>query len=125
MQLSDFFKHLFNQSYSGLLPWHVSANFLVLRLISFSMDFYWATTSQLTKELDSNDKTASQSSLDADGEGGGDRSTHTRPMREYCLANFVSYCLYCPLYIGGPVITFNAYMHYSHHPQTKESKTTR
>ena len=32
------------------------------------------------------------------------------PEEEYSFANFVAYCLYPPLYIAGPIITFNDFM---------------
>lgn len=33
---------LFDQRYGGMYSWHLAANFLVLRMISFSCDDTWA-----------------------------------------------------------------------------------
>jgi D-alanyl-lipoteichoic acid acyltransferase DltB (MBOAT superfamily) len=38
------------------------------------------------------------------------RVSTSLPENEYSLLNFVAYCLYPPLYIAGPIITFNDFI---------------
>lgn len=141
----EFLQVLFNKRYSGLYSWHVPANFLVLRIISFMLDFYWASTA----EHDSK-KTDDDSGNDDNQGGHGDKvqkvakptkdisteysckhkssvdtyvSGHCA-IHEYNFINFLSYCVYAPLYIAGPIITFNAFIKYSNQPQKSESVTT-
>lgn len=147
---------LFNRRWSGLYAWHVPANFLVLRLISFNLDYHWALiaktedkirdgeiSSQVTpSRLDSSKrnvniivdrkhdddsvtKTSSSPSSVAPVSASRlakDISETHRPLHEYNILNCISYCIYAPLYVAGPIITFNAYMEYSRHPQKTESK---
>lgn len=140
-----FLRVLFDKRYSGLYSWNVPANFLVLRIVSFMLDWQWATFAEIEEKKNdcgSTDDESVHPATSAGGEGVGNditpdllmkegcsqkvlseviseraaTSTHC-DMLDYTLVNFVSYCLYAPLYIGGPVITFNAYIHYSKHPQ--------
>lgn len=127
-----FLRVLFDKQYSGLYSWHVPANFLVLRIVSFMLDFHWASTALCASKKEKAQHEDSK-------EGGGDNA-NTCPVREGCkfksltdgvvsdhlaihqysLVNFLSYCVYAPLYIAGPVVTFNAYVHYSTSPQRSE-----
>lgn len=43
------------------------------------------------------------------------------PTSEYSFMNCLAYILYPPLYIAGPIISFNAYYHYSKFRQQSES----
>lgn len=88
----SFLQPLFNQNlYGGLYRWQFPVNFLVLRIISFCLDHHWAQCV-------------------ADGRDGATAGTTHRPLHEYNLMNFLSYVLYVPLYIAGPVLCFDDYM---------------
>jgi D-alanyl-lipoteichoic acid acyltransferase DltB (MBOAT superfamily) len=38
------------------------------------------------------------------------RVTRSLTEEDYSLVNFLAYCLYPPLYIAGPIITFNDFV---------------
>lgn len=78
--------------YSGLLPrWYISYNFSMLRLVSFASDYCWAVDGYEALE----------------GGSARQRASSPRPLEEYSLINALVYALYPPLFIAGPVITFN------------------
>ncbi|KAL0945527.1 hypothetical protein HGRIS_001009 [Hohenbuehelia grisea] len=88
----------FLDSWSGLYPrWHVSFNISMLRLVSFGMDHYWAC--RRTGPLDSGKNLNEKA-----------RVTTVHPIDMYSYTNFLSYIIYSPLYIAGPVMTFNDYI---------------
>lgn len=76
-------------TYGGIYGWHLSANFLVLRIISFGVD-----------SVRCQDKEAA---------------------KNYTCLNMLAYCTYAPLYIAGPIITFDEYMRYLKNPQSEEN----
>lgn len=109
-----------SRRYGGMYEWQYPANFLVLRMVSFSLDRCWATHGRASEGRE-----GSQSSLHYSGSS---RSAPTAEeaesarldMQDYGLLQYLSYALYSPLYIAGPVCSFNAYMSYSHKPQLQE-----
>lgn len=115
-----------SRRYGGMYEWQYPANFLVLRMVSFSLDRCWATYGRRSS---SSSQEGSQSSLLLHS-GSCSRSTSTSSseeaesasldMQDYGLLQYLSYALYSPLYIAGPVCSFNAYMTYSRHPQLQE-----
>jgi protein-cysteine N-palmitoyltransferase HHAT len=118
-----------------LYAWHVPANFLVLRLISFNCDYHWAVCakyedSQCKKEpglsADASKEVASARPSLAVSVDGTVLARQTaalhRPLEEYSILNCISYCIYAPLYVAGPIVTFNTYMEYSKNPQKSESE---
>ena len=44
----------------------------------------------------------------------------SRPLADYNIINYLSYVFYTPLYTAGPIITFNAFVENTHHPQKNE-----
>lgn len=125
---------LFNRKWSGLYAWHVPANFLVLRLISFHCDYHWAICAKY--EITSGIKCSVDScahvpkpapATDMPQVAGGslvarEVAASHRPLEDYSILNCISYCVYAPLYVAGPIVTFNTYMEYCRHPQKSESK---
>lgn len=61
--------------------WWISFNFTILRLISFTLDTHWSSSSSKRK---------SASSLPAS-----------------CFLFFLTYTLYTPLYLAGPIISYS------------------
>ncbi|KDQ59021.1 hypothetical protein JAAARDRAFT_33744 [Jaapia argillacea MUCL 33604] len=85
-------------SISGVYPrWHVSFNITMLRLISFNMDYFWACIREKPTE--------SGSELDFK-----QRTSTPHPLEIYSYKNYIAYVLYPPLYIAGPIITFNDFI---------------
>ncbi|KAJ2984878.1 hypothetical protein NUW58_g5827 [Xylaria curta] len=90
-------------SYGGLMGrWEILFNITVLRLISFNLDYYWSlerrSYSPIEKQLD-------PSSLSER-----DRVSIPAQAKDYSFRNYVAYAIYAPLYLTGPIITFNDYI---------------
>ncbi|KAI8993660.1 MBOAT, membrane-bound O-acyltransferase family-domain-containing protein [Pilobolus umbonatus] len=82
--------------------WHILFNFATLRLISFNMDYYWACHQKQEKiEPPKSDK---------------DRINTPCALSDYNYVNFISYVLYTPLLLCGPIITFNDFISQYHYP---------
>ncbi|KAL7424005.1 glycerol transporter [Cryptotrichosporon argae] len=78
----------------GLLPrWHVSFNITMLRIVSFALDVHW--------------QTPAPSDPPTDHRG---RTTTSAPVVP-SFALYLAYTLYPPLYIAGPIMTYNDFAH--------------
>ncbi|KAF9475454.1 MBOAT-domain-containing protein [Pholiota conissans] len=85
--------------FSGIYPrWHVNFNITMLRLISFNMDYYWACKSPENVDTALTQPNEKQ------------RVNVPHSVEDYSFMNYVAYILYPPLYIAGPIITFNDFM---------------
>ncbi|KAF9268566.1 MBOAT-domain-containing protein [Marasmius fiardii PR-910] len=85
-------------AFSGFHPrWHIGFNITMLRLVSFNMDYYWSCkgfgSAETGKILDERQ-----------------RQSVSHPGEMYSFSNFITYVLYCPLYIAGPIMTFNDFL---------------
>ncbi|EJU04994.1 MBOAT-domain-containing protein [Dacryopinax primogenitus] len=86
-------------AWTGFYPrWHISFNITMLRIISFNLDWRWANFSQPGD--------TSSTLLDPKT-----RVTQPHTLASYTLGNYLAYILYPPLYIAGPIMTFNDYLH--------------
>ncbi|KAF2201879.1 MBOAT-domain-containing protein [Delitschia confertaspora ATCC 74209] len=91
-------------SYGGLIPrWEVFFNFTVLRLISFNMDYYWSLNS-------GNNSPVEKKQLDPSNLSERDRVSIPAKPADYSFRNYLAYTLYSPLFIAGPILTFNDYI---------------
>ncbi|KAI9024353.1 MBOAT, membrane-bound O-acyltransferase family-domain-containing protein [Phycomyces nitens] len=90
-------------NYSGFQSrWEILFNFSTLRLISFNMDYYW----QFKKSrLDYEKKDHIVHPLTEK-----ERTIIPCYESEYNYKNFLAYVLYTPLYLCGPIITFNDFI---------------
>lgn len=89
-------------AWEGLLPrWHINFNITMLRIVSFALDYHWHVQAPTTPPSDSRT-----------------RMSASVPESEYSLLNYIAYTLYPPLYIAGPIMTFNDFMWQLHHPET-------
>ncbi|KAH7884850.1 MBOAT, membrane-bound O-acyltransferase family-domain-containing protein [Phlebopus sp. FC_14] len=78
-------------TFEGLYPrWHISFNITMLRLVSFNMDYFWACPESALTEKQ--------------------RAATPHPLDQYSYANYLAYVLFPPLYIAGPIVTFNNFM---------------
>ncbi|OAF99655.1 MBOAT-domain-containing protein [Paraphaeosphaeria sporulosa] len=90
-------------SFGGLIPrWEVLFNFTVLRLISFNMDYYWSNASPSTSSL--------EKQLDPANLSERDRVALAAKPADYSFRTYFAYTLYSPLYLAGPILTFNDYV---------------
>ncbi|KAF5379735.1 hypothetical protein D9615_005789 [Tricholomella constricta] len=86
-------------SYQGAYArWHIVFNLTMLRLVSFNMDYYWACHAKDFPEYRHHRTTTYKER----------KASHPRHM--YCYINYISYVLYPPLYIAGPIMSFNDYL---------------
>ena len=84
--------------YQGMQSWTPMYHMLVLKFISFGMDYIWALNS-----VDQRHDVPAR--LDYKS-----RQNTNLPIRDYSFSNFLAYIFYVPLYIGGPIISFNAFV---------------
>ncbi|KAL8943822.1 MAG: hypothetical protein Q9216_000815 [Gyalolechia sp. 2 TL-2023] len=91
-------------SYGGLLPrWEIMFNITVLRLISFNLDYYWSLNRVGGSPMEK--KQLDQSDLS-------ERNRVDLPAKphDYSFRNYFAYVLYSPLFLTGPILTFNDYL---------------
>lgn len=83
------------------MRWYICFNLTMLRMLSFSMDYHWYSTSRKDHKMDNQAGAKSPSQQRW-------RQTYPLPTeKDYCLTNALAYSLYPPLYLAGPIITFN------------------
>ncbi|KAI0247695.1 MBOAT-domain-containing protein [Lactifluus subvellereus] len=86
----------FLDGWSGVYPrWHVNFNITMLRLVSFSIDYHWA---------------CKRIGIPGNAVSDKKRAAVLHPHATYSFRNYLAYTLYAPLYIAGPIITFNDFM---------------
>ncbi|KAJ6127068.1 Glycerol uptake protein 1 [Penicillium sp. IBT 18751x] len=94
----------------GIMPrWEVLFKVTVLRLISFNMDYHWSADHLATSpiELTELDK---KKQLDPAALSDRDRVKIPAEPAAYNMRNYIAYVLYSPLYLAGPILTFNDYV---------------
>ncbi|USP73435.1 hypothetical protein yc1106_00709 [Curvularia clavata] len=96
-------------SYGGLIPrWEVLFNFTILRLISFNLDYYWSLNSRASSPLEL--ITSKKKQLDPSNLSERDRVSIPAKPTDFTFRNYFAYATYSPLYLAGPIITFNDYI---------------
>ncbi|KAI1772640.1 MBOAT-domain-containing protein [Hypoxylon cercidicola] len=90
-------------SYRGLMGrWEILFNITVLRLISFNLDYYWSLDRRSCSPIEKQIDPASLSERD--------RVCIPAQARDFSFRNYIAYAIYAPLYLTGPVITFNDFV---------------
>jgi D-alanyl-lipoteichoic acid acyltransferase DltB (MBOAT superfamily) len=146
-----FLRPIFDRTYGGLYGWQLPANFLILRIISFCFDYHWSCSYHKDKSNLNNEKAIpitptninddkksilrnrnkSSSSTDSNEtiisniikeETQPNQNKH-RQLNEYNFINFIAYILYPPLYMAGPIMSFNDFVENTKNPQKSEGKT--
>ncbi|KAI1181937.1 MBOAT, membrane-bound O-acyltransferase family-domain-containing protein [Nemania serpens] len=105
-------------SYGGLMNrWEILFNITVLRLISFNLDYYWSLDRRGPSPVE----------LDPSSLSERDRVSTPAQAKDFSFRNYVAYAIYAPLYLTGPIITFNDYIsQLRYKPATVElSRTVR
>ncbi|XP_047250706.1 membrane-bound O-acyltransferase gup1 isoform X3 [Capsicum annuum] len=105
-------------NYRGTFRWHICFNFVILRMISFGYDYHWAYyLNRFYKEK--HIQRCNNCSLGR---------TCYQLLQERSLENdkfsftiYLSYLIYAPLYIAGPIISFNAFASQLDTPQKTHS----
>ncbi|OAV85302.1 hypothetical protein PTTG_12787, partial [Puccinia triticina 1-1 BBBD Race 1] len=86
--------------FKGLIPrWQIGFNISSLRLISYALDYQWAAQEGFAA-----------APTDAEPEAEKERVRAARSAAEYDFQQYFNYVCYPPLYIAGPILTFNNYV---------------
>jgi protein-cysteine N-palmitoyltransferase HHAT len=120
--LNDYYKGYRFGSISSLLSfldelkgvgmrWNITFNFTVLRMISFSMDYYWALTK--SQDLNISYYTHCKTCVDCQTDSLCKRQRLEKPhsIGQYHYWNYLAYCLYAPLFMAGPILSANDFLH--------------
>lgn len=113
---------ILNHGFKGIIErWDVFFNFTLLRMLSFNFDYLerLQTLRESKKEIQPVDNL---SNLDDR-----QRLVAPLPIHDYNLLNYMAYIFYTPLFIAGPIITFNDYLYQSNYeqlPSVKDYKRT-
>lgn len=123
-------------SYGGLIPrWEILFNICVLRLISFNFDYYWSLDHKVMSavEVCHLSTPRSQDEADAFQKKNMDPANYSERERidtppnpaDFSFRNYIAYVLYSPLYLAGPILTFNDYIYQQRHqlPSINRSRT--
>ncbi|CAA6665776.1 unnamed protein product [Spirodela intermedia] len=110
----------FLDSYRGTFRWQICFNLVILRMISFGYDYHWACiNSRFDRKKHvhqcfgcSSDKICNLSFICLE------KSIN---IEGYSFTTYLSYLLYAPLYVAGPIISFNAFASQLDLPQRSHS----
>ncbi len=133
----------FMDEYKGLVArWDVFFNFTLLRMLSFNIDYLrrYSTINKLNNEIPLTELHSNKSKISEEEttspllgpeseqivKNPSENSTFSHlterqrldaplPLSDYSFKNYLSYILYTPLYIVGPIITFNDFIYQSRH----------
>ncbi|KAJ1988746.1 glycerol transporter [Coemansia spiralis] len=102
-----------------LRRWDVTFNLTMLRMVSFSMDYHWRVCQERALSPQQID------AMSANPKSEKDRIEHSCLATDYSFANYWAYLTYPPLYLTGPIISFNNFIAQSRYPSpTLSQKTT-
>lgn len=106
-------------SYGGLVSqWQVLFKITILRLISFNLDYYWSIKNGGTQAIEVSlsaigtekwPNRPKKKQLDPSLLSERERVSTPASPEAYKFRNYLAYVLYSPLYLAGPIITFNDY----------------
>lgn len=106
-------------AHGGLMSrWDILFNLTVLRLISYNFDYYWSLDTHAGSPIEvfAPQAPAMQSNapkkkqLDLASLSERDRVTISARSSDFTFRNYLAYVLYSPLYLTGPILTFNDYI---------------
>ncbi|ORC92379.1 glycerol uptake protein [Trypanosoma theileri] len=114
------------------LRWSVVFNMSTLRMIAFNMDMYEAFhdgAALQEKAVQKHDTVCVECAQMRESNPNRGEGTHTArcykfrteypcQLRDYNLLSYMTYILYVPLYIAGPMSSFNAFVSHLHYPTT-------
>lgn len=91
------------------IPWQISFNFSTLRMLSFSMDYYWAVAAR-SNQFESHCLTCTSCSGLHERLCEKGRELKSPDLQKYNAINYLIYLFYPPLYLAGPIISFNNFL---------------
>ncbi|XP_065852797.1 membrane-bound O-acyltransferase gup1 [Euphorbia lathyris] len=101
-------------NFRGTFRWHICFNFVVLRMISFGYDYHWAHEDSRFDQKKHNQSCRICKSGKTCYQFLQERSI---AVDNFSITIYLSYLVYAPLYIAGPIISFNAYASQLNMPQ--------
>ncbi|KAF3990257.1 hypothetical protein FT663_01035 [Candidozyma haemuli var. vulneris] len=106
---------ILDNGFKGIITrWDVFYNFTLLRMLSFSLDY-----------LEKKDSTSLGLKPVSDNLDDRERLTAPLPISEYNFFNYLAYITYAPLFIGGPIVTFNDYLYQTQYFRLKSTTDTK
>ncbi|KAG0346103.1 glycerol transporter [Podila humilis] len=95
--------------------WHVNFNFTMLRLVSFNLDYYWSLRNSREALLKEDRDLTPQT----------DKERVSTPAfhEDYNFTYYLAFALYAPLYVAGPIMTFNDFISQLRFPKDIKKKT--
>ncbi|RJE20593.1 glycerol, partial [Aspergillus sclerotialis] len=104
-------------SFGGIMPrWEVLFNIAILRMISFNMDYYWSLDYPAASPIE-------KKQLDPTALSERDRVNIPAEPSAFNPRNYLAYMLYSPLYLAGPILTFNDYIAQQRHASPSVTRT--
>lgn len=93
-------------NYRGTFRWHICFNMVTLRMISYGCDYHW---SKKGSHFDQK-KHMQRCSICSSGKACYHLLQETSIQSEkYSFSMYLCYLIYAPLYIAGPIVSFNAF----------------
>lgn len=105
-------------NFRGTFRWHICFNFVVLRMISFGYDYHWADQYNRFDQKKHIQRCVYCSSGKTCYLLLQERSV---PNDRFSFSIYLCYLVYAPLYIAGPIISFNAFASQLETPQKNYS----
>lgn len=119
--------------YAPVMRWGIQYNMSVLRMIAFNNDYWEALAdgpARRERAWSKHDRCCVECAVIRDGSRhisptGGQaeslrcykcRTECPRPLEEYNLLSYLAFMFYPPLFIAGPMSSFNAYVSHMHYP---------
>lgn len=111
-------------SYGGLMSrWEILFNITILRLISFNLDYYWSQAKRGSDAAEvrcrpnfcgeksgAHTNVPKKKQLDLKNLSERDRVQISADAKDFTFRNYIAYAVYAPLYLAGPILTFNDYI---------------
>ena len=91
-------------SFSGMTNWAHHFNMVMLKQISFGID-----VGRAEKDAPKDEESAAEEDYKS-------RQERSHRMKDYSLLNYLTYVFYAPLYLAGPIVSFNAWQSYMAKP---------
>ena len=111
------FLSFLDTAYKGLIKrWDVFYNFTLLRILSHNLDYLEKWSDEPQQEASRSVSPSQEFDTFKDGKcpellDERSRLTAPHPISDYNMANYLAYVAYTPLYIAGPILTFNDYLY--------------
>lgn len=108
----------FLDNYRGSFRWHICFNFVVLRMISFGLDYHWANQDSHFDQEKHYQRCHVCKSGKSCYQVLQERNLHSD---KFGYIIYLCYLVYAPLYIAGPILSFNAFASQLDVPQNTNS----